>query len=163
MKTRIMKTGIQFSTLLAAIALVALLAPSASRQTTASAQGAHPHYLHALSDLRLARAYLDRLTPSEHIDDEQMHAIHQIDDAIKDIKLAAIDDGKNIDAHAPVDANIQPRGRFSKAREALNAAMNDVNREEDDPHTRGLQRRSIDHIQKANEIVQHIQMRLHLE
>jgi hypothetical protein len=156
-----MKTRIQLSTLLAAIALVALLVPTMGRQSEANAQGRHPHYLHALSDLRLARAYLDRLTPSEHIDDEQMHAIQEIDAAIQEIKKASIDDGKDIHAHEPIDAHIEPRGRFGKAREALNAALKDVSKEEDDPYTKGLQFRAQEHIRHASETVRHIQERLH--
>jgi hypothetical protein len=156
-----MKTRIQFGAVLGAVAIAALLVPTISRQSEASAQGHHPHYLHALSDLRLARAYLDRLTPSEHIDDEQMRAVQEIDEAIKDIKKASIDDGKDIREHAPVDAHIEPRGRYGKAREALNAAMNDVSKEEDDPNIRGLQMRSREHIHHASEIVKHIQERLH--
>jgi hypothetical protein len=157
-----MKTRIQFSTLLAAVALVALLVTTTGRQSEANAQGRHPHYLHALSDLRLARAYLDRLTPSEHIDDEQMHAIREIDAAIQEIKKASIDDGKDIHDHAPIDAHIEPRGRFANAHAALTSALNDVDKEEDDPATKGLQFRALEHIRHAGEIVQHIQERLHL-
>jgi hypothetical protein len=157
-----MKTTTRLSTVLAAITLGALLVPTISRQSEAVAQGHHPAYLHALADLRLARAYLDRLTPSEHIDQEQVIAIREIDFAIKDIKEAAIDDGKDLREHPPIDARIEPRGRFQKAREALAAANHDVTQEEDDPHTRGLQRRSIDHIHQAEVAVKGIQERLHL-
>jgi hypothetical protein len=118
--------------------------------------GRHPAYLHALSDLRLMRAYLDRLTPSERVDDESQHAIDEIDAAIREIKAASIDDGKDIHDHVPIDASINRLNRFRKAREAGNAAWADVNHEEDNDYARGLKHRALDHIEAANHIVDHI-------
>jgi hypothetical protein len=151
---------IKFSVLLAAIAFTALLVPTFGRQAEAQK---HPSYLHALSDLRLARAYIDRLTPSERLDDDQNAAIHEIEEALSQIKAASIDDGKNINEHMQIDAHIQPHSRFQKAREALAAAEHDVSQEEDDPHTQGLQSRIMDHIHKASQHVKRIQERLHIE
>jgi hypothetical protein len=122
----------------------------------AQAQGAHPGYLHALSDLRLMRAYLDRLTPSEVVDAESQSAIDEIDAAIREVKAAAIDDGKDLRFHPPIDAHITPTGRFHKAREAGNAAWHDLDQEEDNEFARGLKHRALDHIERANHIVDHI-------
>jgi len=74
----------------AALALLALvfLAPA----TSAHAQG--PAYLHALSDLRSARAYLQYDTRPAYAGVRD-RAIEQIDKAINDVKTAAMDDGKN--------------------------------------------------------------------
>lgn len=140
------------------IVALALFATFAIGATSARAQepGRHPAYLHALSDLRLMRAYLDRLTPSERVDEESQHAIDEIDAAIREIKLASIDDGKDLRDHMPVDARITPAGRFRKAREAGNAAWADLNREEDNDYAHGLKHRALDHIEKANHIVDHI-------
>lgn len=121
--------------------------------------GRHPAYIHALSDLRLMRAYLDRLTPNEHIDDEQMAAIREIDEAIRLIKEASIDDRKDLRDHMPIDAQIRPADRFRKAREAGGAAFHDVNEEEDNGFARGLKHRALDHIGRANQIVEHIMHR----
>jgi hypothetical protein len=150
---------LKFSILFAALFVAALL-PVAS--TRAEAQGRHPGYLHALSDLRLARAYLGRLTPNENLQQEQQNAIHEIEEAIGDIKRASIDDGKDINAHMPIDAHIEPRNRFQKARDALDAALRDVSQEEDDPMTKGLQHRSQEHIHKAMDSVRSIQAHAHL-
>lgn len=144
----------------AALALLcALFLPA----TTSQAQGRdrHPAYIHALSDLRLARAYLDRLTPNKSLDAEQQQAIAEIDRAIADIKRASIDDGKSLSEHAGIDANIQRRDRFSRAKEALVAALHDVDHEEDNPDTRGLQKRTIDHIHHAFDLVQTVYLRIH--
>lgn len=116
----------------------------------------HPGYLHALSDLRLMRAYLDRLTPNEVIDAESQSAIDEIDAAIREVKAAAIDDGKDLRFHPPIDAHITPSNRFRKAREAGNAAWHDLDKEEDNEFARGLKHRALDHIEKANHIIDHI-------
>src|SRR5208337_1927200 len=106
------------------------LALFALAPTWADVPGRHPAYLHALSDLRDARAHLEHMTPSEHMNKEEQHAIEAIDRAIDEIKKASIDDGKNIQDHARVDAHLDRRGRYHKALELLNKAHNDVAREE---------------------------------
>jgi hypothetical protein len=148
----------KLKTLLAALALILMLVPTYSRQ--AQAQGRHPHYLRALSDLRLARAYLDRLTPSERLDDAQTQAVHELEKAIGEIKAASIDDGKDIRFHEPIDARILPRDRWTRAHEALDAAERDVEQEEDDNATRGLQTRIKAHISNAITVVRNIQAHL---
>lgn len=118
--------------------------------------GRHPAYLHALTDLRHARAHLDRLAPSYRIDDEEQRAIEEIDRAIGEIKHAAIDDGKNLNDHPPVDAGMGRKGRYHRALELLDKAHNDIAREEDDPSTRGLRDRALHHIDEAHRIVDHM-------
>ena len=123
---------------------------------TSQAQGDHPNYLRALSDLRLMRGYLDRMTPSERIDEDQIHAIAEIDAAIQEVKEAAIDDGKDLRFHPPIDARITPTDRFHKAREAGNAAWADINREEDNGYAHDLKHRALKHIEEANHTVDKI-------
>jgi hypothetical protein len=147
------------SFLAAAVLLAALFVPAMISQ--AHARDRHPAYIHALADLRLARGYLAKLTPDEHLDAEQQQAVAEIDRAISDIKQASIDDGKRLDEHAPVDVRMQKHDRFSRAKEALDAALNDVAHEEDDPATRDLQKRTIDHIHRAFNLVQTIYLRGH--
>jgi hypothetical protein len=157
-----MKIKMNLSTLLAAVAFAALLLP-AGKTVEAQGRGRHPAYIHALADLRLARAYLDRLTPNEVVDAGQAQAIKEIDAAIHDIKFASIDDGKSLNDHVAIDTRIQPRDRFMKAKEALDAALRDVGMEEDDPNTKGLQQRSINHIHDAFRAVQQTMERLHIQ
>jgi hypothetical protein len=92
--------------------------------------GAHPHYLAAISDLRYARALLWRPDWRDVMRD-QRGAIDEIDHAINEAKRAAIDDGKNIDDHPPVDARMGWEGRFRKAMELLDSAGRDLSFEED--------------------------------
>ena len=141
--------------LLFAAALCATFAMG-SIPSHAQEYGEHPAYLHALSDLRLMRAYLWRMTPDERIDDESQHAIDEIDAAIREIKEASIDDHKDLRDHMPIDARITPTDRYHKAREAGNAAWHDLDREEDNEFARGLKHRALDHIERANHIVDHI-------
>jgi hypothetical protein len=123
----------------------------------------HPAYLRALSDLRLARGFLDRLSPNEHVDRNQAMAISEIEAAIRDIKAASIDDGKDLRDHPPVDAHIEPRNRFRQAREALKAAKKDISESEDNPEVRELRHRSLDHIRSADDLVVSTMHSLHID
>jgi hypothetical protein len=133
----------------AAVALLCVALPS-----WADTPGKHPAYLHALSDLRDARAHLEHMS-SDPVDHEEEHAIEQIDKAIGEIKHAAIMDGKDIQDHVPVDAHLVRSGRFHKALELLDRAKRDVSGEEDQPDTQGLQLRVIHHIDEARHSVKH--------
>jgi hypothetical protein len=138
---------------LKAVAVVAV-ASFASLPSHADTPGRHPAYLHALTDLRDARAHLERFS-SDQVNEEEEHAIHNIDLAINDIKQAAIMDGKNIQDHMPVDAHLKRRDRFVKAMELLDKAKRDVSGEEDQPDTQGLQLRVLHHIDDAKRSVEH--------
>ncbi len=115
-----MKSLSKFSLAVFCFALFFVLAPA-----NASAQGKQPAYRHALSDLRAARAHL------EHSDGGQLHqeekeAIHQINDAIDHIKKAAMEDGKDLNDHPPVDAGLDHTGRLHRAMQMLDKAHNDI-------------------------------------
>ena len=126
------------------------LIPLAARN--AGAQPEHPAYLHALSDLRDARAHLERPDGGALRADERS-AVEEIDRAISEIKKAAIDDGKNINDHVHVDANRPWAGRLHDAHDLLSRAHHDVAQEEDNPTTRGLRDRVLSHIDKASYFV----------
>ncbi|MGD0367576.1 MAG: hypothetical protein ABSA94_08955 [Acidobacteriaceae bacterium] len=125
--------------------------------------GPHPAYLHALSDLRAARHYLNdgwAWAPVRHDDDA---AIHEIDAAINEIKRAAIDDGKGLNDPFPIDTSLNPHGRFHKANELLWKAHNDLARAEDVPESRGLRDRALMHIDHAHNIVDNAERTAHWE
>ena len=119
----------------------------------------HPHYLHSLSDLRHARALLDKLAMNEHRDELEQQAIERIDAAIKTIKEASIDDHKNLNDHPPIDAHLTRSDRYKRALELLDAAHRDVTMEEDNPNSQGLQGRVIAEIDKAHHLVERLQER----
>jgi hypothetical protein len=139
-----MKTLTKIAVIAAAIAF---LLPFASQDV--HAQGKHPAYLHALADLRDARAYLQR-PDGGALRAEESAAIADINHAIDEIKKAAIDDGKNPDDHLPIDGHLGWTGRLHKARELLDKAHHDVTEEEDNPAAQGLQGRVITHVDRAH-------------
>ena len=120
--------------------------------TTGVAQE-HPAYLHALTDLRHARAHLERPDHGE-LREQEKKAIHEIDEAINEIKKAAINDGKDLNDHPPVDARMDWTGRLHRAIELINKAHNDIAREEDNRFAQGLQQRALEHIDKAHHHVE---------
>ena len=127
---------------------------------TAAAQqvpGPHPHYLHALSDLRMARAYLHDNWAWEPVRKDDDHAIREINAAIDEIKKASIDDGKDLDDHPRIDTQLTPQNRFVKANELLWAAHQDLAKAEDVPQARGLRDRAIGHVDAAHQIVDQAQ------
>ena len=121
--------------------------------TWADTPGKHPYYLHALSDLRYARALLDKLSPSDHVDDLEQHAIDEIDKAIAEIKKASIDDGKDLKDHPHVDMKLGHRDRYKKALELIDKVNKDISREEDDAAVRGLRDRALKHVGEAHRLI----------
>jgi hypothetical protein len=117
-----------------------------------SARADHPAYLRALSDLRLARAYVSYGDAGQ----QGAFVIEQIDRAINDIKTASIDDGKNLDDHPPIDANLDFHGRFHRALDLLDHAHHDVNQDEDNIFAQGLKHRALEHIDKAHHALRDI-------
>jgi hypothetical protein len=111
--------------------------------------GKHPAYLHALTDLRAARWMLEHRPGDAAVSANEDVAITEIDAAIREIKHAAIDDGKNVNDHPNVDVPGDRPGHLHKALELLRKVHSDVAREEDDPATRGLRDRAVGHIDGA--------------
>jgi hypothetical protein len=111
--------------------------------------GKHPYYLHALSDLRAARWMLEHRPGDAAVSADEDVAVTEIDAAIREIKHAAIDDGKNVNDHPNVDVPPDQPGHLHKALELLRKVHGDVAHEEDDPATRGLRDRAVGHIDGA--------------
>jgi hypothetical protein len=133
-----------------AAGLITVAAPMGMQ---AGVRGPHPAYLHALSDLRAARHYLNdgwAWTPEMHDDDV---AIQQIDAAIDEIKRSAVDDGKGLNDRVAINTHLSPHERFQKAKDLLSTVQNDLSRAEDMPSSRGLKERAIGHVNEAHKIV----------
>jgi hypothetical protein len=124
-----------------------------AQATPAHAQ--FPAYLHAISDLRSARVYLQQDTRPQ-FEGHRHHAIEQIDKAIDDMKKAAVDDGKNPWHTPPPQSGGNPGAPIHTALRLLDEAHNDVGRGADSPENRGLQMRSLKHIDEAREALHHI-------
>jgi hypothetical protein len=125
----------------AALAVTAMMAPAAYAQQ-------HPHYLHALADLRYARFLLNR--PAEfNVEIDQHEAINRIDRAIYEIKRASIDDHKDLNDHLPADPHWDRVGRIHKAIELLESAQRDLSYEEDNYRAMGWRANAIEHVREA--------------
>ena len=147
-----MKTIIKNLTLTTFLAFaLAAFAPSTS---VADQPGRHPAYLHALDDLRDARAHLERRPGDPIVKWDEHVAIKEIDAAIRAIQQASIDDGKNLADHPPIDARLDYSGRLHHALELLRKAHNDVKGEEDNNFAHGLQHLSLEHIDAAIQFTQ---------
>jgi hypothetical protein len=147
------------STLAMAVAACSFLA-FAVTPSPAQDQANHSGYMHALSDLRLMRAYLNRRGENDRVDDESEHAISEIDAAMHEIRAAEIDDHKQLNDHREIDFHMSPPERYHKALEAGHAALEDVGSEGEWGHQPGLKQRVGDHVEAANRIVEHILHRM---
>lgn len=121
----------------------------------ADTPGQHPAYLHALTDLRHARAHIDKFTTDGRKDSDEAKAVRAIDAAIDDIKKAAIDDGKNLNDHPPVDESWDRTNRFRRALELLDGACRDIDQHESDGWARGVKHRALGHIDEARRAIHH--------
>jgi len=113
----------------------------------------HPGYLHAISDLRYARALLWRDEWRDTMRDQRA-AIEEIDRAIEEARRAAIDDGKNVNDHPTVDTRLGWEGRFRKVMELLDSAQRDLSYEEDNRRAAAWRSASMGHVQRARELVE---------
>jgi hypothetical protein len=109
----------------------------------------HPAYLHALSDLRAARWLIEHRPGDWTQTADEQEAVRQIDAGIGEIKQAALNDGKNLSDHPPVDERSDHRGRIHEAIDFLKKARADIAGEEDNGFANGLRGRAISHIDAA--------------
>lgn len=130
-----------FKSAIAVLALVVALPLAVMAQR-------HPGYLHALSDLRYARALLEH-GDWGRVGPHRERAISEIDRAIEELRRAAMDDGKNPDAHPPIEESWGGRDRLHRAEEALGRAREAISREEDNPAAREWRDRAFRHIDAA--------------
>ena len=76
-------------------------------------------------------------------------AIREIDAAIHELKQAAIDDGKDLNDHPPVDMHLDWPGRLHHTLSLLQSARSDCEQEEDNAFAGGLRGRALQHINVA--------------
>ncbi len=137
------------------IAIAVLMTAALPFAAHADLPGDHPGYLHALSDLRAARWNLGHRPGDTAVSIQEDIAITEIDRAIGEVKKAAREDAKNLNARPQDDANLDRSGRLHHAVELLQQAHGDLDREEDNPEARGLKRRALEHVDLAVEAARH--------
>ncbi len=131
---------------MSAVVMTVLVAACAAPRPAPAQE--HPHYIHALSDLRLARAILDR-QQEWNVMRDQYAAIEEIDHAIGELKRASIDDHKDLRDHPPIDTYLDYRGRLHRAMELLDSVERDLHAEEDNYAALGWRDAAIHHVNDA--------------
>ena len=125
------------------------------------AQNEHPGYLHALSDLRAARWMINHRPGNWRTTADEDAAVRKIEDAIREIKKASIDDGKDIQDHAMADEINDHAGRLQKAIEWLRRARADISQYEDNVFASGLRRRAFSNIDEAIHLTDRARRSIH--
>jgi hypothetical protein len=125
------------------ISAAALLAPAGMY-----AQGRHPHYLSARTDLRRAQLFA-RVKEEPNVTRNLEAAAREIELAIKEIDNAAVLDRKDLMDRPPIDANLARKDRFRKIVDLLRSARADMEHEEDNPNARGWRDVAFKHIDEA--------------
>ncbi len=132
-----------------AVLFCSLFGATQAHAGTGNDLGAHPYYLHALSDLRAARWMIEHRPGNWAQTQDEIEAVRRIDKAIGEIKKASIEDGKNIEDHEPVSEVPDHMGRLHKALDFLRKARQDISHDEDNAFAQGLQSRAYGHIDGA--------------
>jgi hypothetical protein len=135
------------------IALCALLLATGAMRANAQAPGQHPAYLHAITDLRHARALLRAHFGNPTHAQAASAALAEIDHAIGDLKHAAGANGLNEGEEPPADASLPPLGRFHRAYDYLRQAHTDAIGHETDPNAVPSRDGAIHHIDAATQII----------
>jgi predicted nucleotide-binding protein (sugar kinase/HSP70/actin superfamily) len=133
------------SSVVAAIALLTFFFMAPAKLAHAQ----FPAYLHALSDLKTARGYLQMAVKPE-AQDACKHAVKEISHAIDDMSKAAVDDGKNTELMPrPQGGGGNANWPIHSAVKLLKEARTDVENGHDRPENKGLREHSLEHIDKA--------------
>jgi hypothetical protein len=114
-------------------ALCAVLFAGVPTQVDAQAPGPHPHYLHAIRNLREARAKLDYPFKEGLHREIAASAKPLIDEAIGDLKKASRLDEKDLGAVPRPNFNLPENGTFHNISDLLAQAAKDVGGPEADP------------------------------
>jgi hypothetical protein len=121
------------------------------------AQAQHPAYLHALSNLRQARALLET-DNRPGMREERNRAMEEIDRAIDEVKAAVHEEGRSTRLTPPPATQGDPDRPLRSAKTLLDEAHGDVARGVDEAGHRGLQDRALRHIDEAR---RHLDRALH--
>jgi hypothetical protein len=137
------------------IAVCALYLGGVSTKVEAQLPGPHPEYLHAIRDLREARALLQ----SSFVQPNQIAtanaAIPLITQAINDLKSASNMDAKNL-GDVPPPKSVSGAGPFHDAEALLDSAHHEIKMPESDPVARPYQDRALVHIDNARNAIRPI-------
>ena len=112
------------------------------------AQGRHPRYMGARSDL-LRAVLLMRLPDEPNVMRDMDAASGLVERAIHELDLAAMFDRRDIDDHPPVDTRVGRGSRFREVLRLLDSARNDIAQEEDNRHALEWRNRAFAYLDQA--------------
>lgn len=116
----------------------------ASTLALAQMPGRHPHYIHALADLRAAQWQIDHRRPEDgEMREDELVASDEVAAAIHSTTNAAAADAKDLGWNPPPDAPPAFDGRLHAAIDLMRAARADLALPEDDPMAINQQRLAI--------------------
>src|SRR5579859_586234 len=121
-----MRNPLAMKNIFSLMVAICMIGAVSAKAATTGEMGDHPYYLHALSDLRAARWMIEHRPGNWQQTVDEVEAVRRIDAAINEIKKAAIDDGKNLEDHPPVDERNEHDGRLHVALDFLRKARQDV-------------------------------------
>jgi hypothetical protein len=130
------------------LALPSLTPAQAQEPPPPPGYGHHPAYLHALTDLRDARWFIEH-RPDGVLEERERHALGEIDRAIDLVQRAAYYDGKNVYEHPRSDTYPDARGRLRRASELLRKAREDVAQNEENLQVREMQMHAVERIDES--------------
>jgi hypothetical protein len=129
--------------------IAVLLFCAAAINLQADNSSAHPYYLQALADLRVARWNIQQGPSGAKMNDDETKAITEINTEISAIKKAAIDDGISTDNHLATDEGLDHKGHLQRAMSLLGKIRQDLLNEHEDSSIPGLRKKSFIHLNKA--------------
>ena len=103
----------------------------------------------AIQNLRQARALLERPAGAADVKWDEKAAIHDIDDALREIREARVDDGKPETEHAPIESKLVYRDRLKEAEKQLHEAARDLESREDNFWAKKDRKHAIEDIRRA--------------
>lgn len=109
-------------------------------------------YLHALSDLRTARDYIQS-DHRPHFEHDRNVAVQQINNAIDQVKHAAWDDGKQTKYAPPTHPDTDPWHPLREAVRWLDEAKKRLLEGVDRPENAGLRERAVSYVDQARQTV----------
>lgn len=121
---------------------------------SAPAKAQQPHYGHALSNLRQARALLDQDT-RPGFREEKNRAADEIEQAIREVKEAMHDEGRDTHSTPPPAAGGDPERPMRSAMALLDDAAHNMTSGEAPHGLREMQERTLRHINEARRILGH--------
>jgi len=132
-----------------AVPLLLLVSTLPFSAAYADIPGNHPAYLHALSDLREARADLAHKHDGGAVGKQEDTAIAEIGYAAEAIKRVAAADDKGLYNKPHEDAQLDHADRLHHAQALLKKAQADLAQHEDNPEAKTLQRHAAGQVQAA--------------